>query len=79
MSLWLISMTEEQQDALQRLAAARKISQAAVLRDALDSLIEHDARLRRLEQARQLSGRYHSGHTSTSVDHDEALDEAFSA
>ena len=74
-----ISITEEQQDALQRLAAARKVSQAAVFRDALDSLIEYDARLRRLQQARQVVGRYHSGYTSTSVEHDEALDDAFSA
>ena len=72
-----ISMTEQQQEALQRLAAVRKVSQAAVLRDALDSLIDQDARVRRLAQARQVAGRYRSGHSTTSVDHDGALDEAF--
>lgn len=72
-------MTEEQQAALQRLAAARKVSQAAVLREALDSLIDHDARLRRLDRARNLIGAYRSEPGTTAVDHDEALDEAFSA
>ena len=73
-----ISMTEEQQEALQRLAAARKVSQAAVLRDALDLLIDQDTRLRRLEQARQLIGKYRSEPSNTAVDHDDALDDAFS-
>ncbi|HZB40376.1 MAG TPA: ribbon-helix-helix protein, CopG family [Ilumatobacter sp.] len=74
-----ISMTEEQQEALRRLAALRNVSQAAVLRDALDSLIGHDTRLRRLERARQLIGAYRSAASNTAVEHDEALDDAFSA
>jgi Arc/MetJ-type ribon-helix-helix transcriptional regulator len=74
-----ISMTEEQQAALQRLAAARKVSQAAVLREALDALIDHDARLRRLERARRVAGRYRADDGKSYVDHDAALDDAFSA
>jgi hypothetical protein len=74
-----ISITEEQQEALQRLAAARKVSQAAVLRDALDLVIGEDVRLRRLERARQLAGKYHADDNEHYVDHDAALDDAFSA
>ena len=74
-----ISITEEQQEALQRLAAARKVSQAAVLRDALDLVIGEDVRLRRLERARQLAGKYQADDDKHYVDHDAALDDAFSA
>jgi Arc/MetJ-type ribon-helix-helix transcriptional regulator len=74
-----ISITEEQQEALQRLAAARNVSQAAVLREALELLIGEDVRLRRLERARQLAGKYHADDNKRYADHDAALDDAFSA
>jgi hypothetical protein len=73
-----ISMTEEQAAALRRLAAVRKRSQAAVLRDALDSLVDDDERSQRVERARSVIGKYRSGHSTTSVQHDAVLDEAFS-
>ena len=72
-------MTEEQQDALRRLAALRNVSQAAVRRDALDSLIDRDAHVRRVERARQLAGKYRADDGRRYVDHDAALDDAFSA
>ena len=34
-------MTDEQQEALRRLAALRQVSQAAVFRDALDTILDH--------------------------------------
>jgi hypothetical protein len=70
-------MTEEQAEALRRLAAVRKTSQAALLREALDHLVAEDERNQLLERARSIAGRYRSGHHSTSEHHDEALDEAF--
>jgi hypothetical protein len=70
-------MTDEQQDALRRLAALRQVSQAAVLRDALDSLVAADAHSRRVAKARQAVGAFRSDSLSTSADHDAALDEAF--
>lgn len=73
-----ISMTEEQAEGLRRLSAVRNRSQAALLRDALDSLLEDDARARRGERARASFGAFRSGRTDTSERHDEALDEAFS-
>jgi hypothetical protein len=73
-----ISMTEEQAAALRRLAAVRKRSQAALLRDALDSLVDDDELTRRIERAYSIVGKYRSGHSTTSEQHDAALDEAFS-
>ena len=74
-----ISMTDEQQEALRRLAALRNVSQAAVLRDALDSLIGRDAHVRRVERARQVAGKYRADDGENFLDHDAALDDAFSS
>lgn len=78
-----ISMTEEQAEGLRRLASLRQRSQAALLRDALDELL-NDAELdRRIELARAAVGRHASGRRSTghrgvSEDHDAELEHAFS-
>ncbi len=71
-------MTQEQADALRRLASLRRKSQAAVLRDALDSLIADDTRSRRITRARAAAGAFRSGVSSTSEFHDDALIDAFS-
>ena len=70
-------MTEQQAEALRHLAALREKSQAAVLRDALDALVVADQRAIRIARARRAVGAYRSGSSATSVDHDEALVEAF--
>lgn len=72
-----ISMTEEQADALRRLAVARGISQAAVMRDLLDEVVERDIRSRRIESVRRMLGTARSGHSDTSVNHDAALEDAY--
>lgn len=72
-----ISMTEEQAQALRRLAALRQRSQAALLREALDDLLGDDERTRGVERAREVIGAFRSGSTDTSEHHDEALDDAF--
>jgi hypothetical protein len=72
-----ISMTDEQAEALRRLAAARQRSQAALLRDALDDLLAGDERTGRVVRAREAVGAFRSGTTETSERHDEALDDAF--
>jgi hypothetical protein len=74
-----ISITEEQQRALRRLAAARRVSQAAVVRDALDEVRSRDARSRRVARARAAIGTYRSGSSELGVEHDAALDDAFTA
>jgi predicted DNA-binding protein len=74
-----ISMTEEQAEGLRRLSAARQRSQAALLRDALDDLLDDDERGRRVERAREVIGEFRSGSSDTSEHHDEALDDAFAS
>lgn len=72
-----ISMTDEQQEALRRLAALRQVSQAAVFRDALDTILDHELRATRATRARTAIGAFRSGTTNTSTEHDEAPLEAF--
>jgi hypothetical protein len=72
-----ISMTPAQAEALRRLAAQRRTSQAALLREALDLLVAEEARERRIERARAAIGAGGSGSSSTAVDHDGVLADAF--
>ena len=72
-------MTEEQAEALRRLSATRKRSQAALLREALDDLLADDERIRRVARARDPIGAFRSGSTATSEHHDEALGDAFAS
>ncbi len=73
-----ISMTGAQQDAVRRVAAARGVSQAAVFRDALDTVLDHQLRGSRVDRARLATGAYRSGDSNLAIDHDDALDESFS-
>jgi hypothetical protein len=68
-----ISMTSEQADALRRLAAVRRRSQAALLRDALDELLREDLVARRAARARAVIGAFRSGLHDTADAHDEVL------
>ena len=72
-----ISMTEEQAEGLRRLAALRRRSQAALLRDALDDLLDQDQQARRVAKARDAVGAFRSGRPDGSERHDEALVDAF--
>jgi hypothetical protein len=72
-----ISMTEEQADALKRLAAVRGVSQAAVMRDLLDDLAAREVRSRRIAKVRAALGTFASAEGA--IDHDDALVEAFLA
>jgi hypothetical protein len=72
-------MTERQAEGLRRLAALRERSQAALLREALDQLLDSEELTRRVARARAVTGAFSSGRHDTATDHDEALDDAFSA
>jgi hypothetical protein len=74
-----ISMTEQQAEGLRRLAALRRRSQAAVLRDALDDILEQDHQVRRVAKARDAVGAFRSGRGDGSERHDEALVDAFAS
>ena len=72
-----ISMTGDQAEALRRLAAVRRRSQAALLRDALDELLRDDTLARRVGHAREVIGAFRSGTSDTAEEHDRALTAAF--
>lgn len=70
-------MTEEQAEGLRRLAALRRRSQASLLRDALDNLIDADERIRRADAARSVIGAFVSSGDNAAVDHDAELEAAY--
>lgn len=74
-----VSLSEEQAERLRVRAAARGVSQAALVRHALDAYLDNEELSLRVRRARSPVGAFRSGCASLSEDHDEALDEAFSA
>ena len=71
-----IQLTEDQAAALRRSANARRMSMAAVVREAVDrELAGETSRQIAWERALAVVGKYRSGTTKTSVDHDSAFDE----
>ncbi|MCY3562424.1 MAG: ribbon-helix-helix domain-containing protein [Acidimicrobiia bacterium] len=73
-----VSITEEQAARLRDLARERNVSQASLMREALEVLLAEDDLSQRVRRARRPVGSYRSGHSRTAVQHDEALDDAFS-
>ncbi|HLG08387.1 MAG TPA: ribbon-helix-helix protein, CopG family [Gaiellaceae bacterium] len=71
-----IQLTEQQARALRRVAASRGMSMAAVIREVLDRALttSHDAKV---ERALAVVGRFSSGATTVSRDHDRELERAF--
>ena len=71
-----IQLTETQAAALRRRAQARRVSSAAVVRDAVarEQAIDGGKEAART-RALAVVGKYRSGTTTTSVDHDSAFDE----
>ena len=72
-------MTEAQARRLRLLSARSRRSQAALLRDALDTLLDVELRQRTIDRARHAAGAFSSDAGSVSVDHDAELDAAFSS
>jgi hypothetical protein len=71
-----IQVSEEQAAALRHRANARRVSIAAVVRDAVDrELAGETPKQIALSRALAVVGKYRSGTTTTSVDHDSAFDE----
>jgi Arc/MetJ-type ribon-helix-helix transcriptional regulator len=76
-----ISLTEAQLDAVRREAVRRGLSMSGVVRAAVDQLIDaqraHTERGERRELALGVIGRFASGSTDGSDDHDRHLADAF--
>lgn len=73
-----ISLTEEQADALRRLAAARSTSLAALIRGAVDEVLAREAGGAPQSRFFRSVGRYGAGTPGDAAErHDDYLDEAF--
>ncbi len=72
-----IQLTDVQARRLKRLAQQRKISMAAVVREAVDRLTGDDDYEERRRTAISSFGRFSSGQPDIASDHDRYLDEAY--
>jgi hypothetical protein len=75
-----IQLTEEQAEALQRIARARGCSQAELVRQGVDFIIGQDPTVSPRElrdRAAAISGQFRSGRKDISRRHDDHLAEAF--
>lgn len=74
-----IQLTEEQAHRLKRLAAERGVSQATIVREALDQILDRDDRAARWDRAMEAveRGGFRSGLADVSVEHDAYLAEDF--
>ena len=72
-----VQLTEAQADKAKRIAAARGVSMAEVIREAVDQLPDRDDRAERWARALAVvgAGRDRDGATDVSVRHDEYLAE----
>jgi predicted transcriptional regulator len=74
-----IQLTDDQARQLKRLAAARGVSLARLIREAVDKVLDADSSEERWAQAQRGMGQFRSGHSDISENHDEHLSAAFSA
>jgi Ribbon-helix-helix protein, copG family len=72
-----VQLTEEQANAVKRVAAERGVSMAEVLRELVDAHLMQSTSDDRRERAIRAIGRHHSGRKDVSREHDRELAEAF--
>ena len=75
-----IQLTEEQSKALKRLASARHLPMAELIRQGVDAVLRSTAALdagERRKRAMAIAGRFRSGKRDISREHDRHLAEAF--
>lgn len=75
-----IQLTEEQAEALKRLAAQKQVSVAELIRQGVDAFIRSIGTVspeERKKRAIAIAGRFHSGLRNLSTKHDDYLKEAY--
>ena len=75
-----IYLTEEQAQALRAMALARRVSVAELIRQGVDLLILQSGGIDLAERRRRAiaaAGRFHSGQSTVSTEHDRHLVEAY--
>lgn len=76
-----IQLTQEQAKAIKKIARARHLSVAELIRQAVDNLIKASTVIdveERRKRALDAAGRFRSGLRDLSTEHDKYLEEAFS-
>jgi predicted DNA-binding ribbon-helix-helix protein len=76
-----IQLTAQQAKAIKKIARARHLSVAELIRQAVDNLIKASTVIdveERRKRALDAAGRFHSGLRDLSTEHDKYLEEAFS-
>jgi RecA/RadA recombinase len=76
-----IQLTQEQANAIKKIARARHLSVAELIRQALESFIKSSAVMdieERRKRAIEIAGQFSSGKRDISKEHDKYLEEAFS-
>ena len=77
-----VQLTEAHMHTLKRLAAKRRVSVAALIRESVDLLIRAVRPIddkERQRRALEAAGRFHSGHLDLAAEHDRHLAEAYRA
>lgn len=75
-----IQLTERQMEALRQASEREKVSVAEIIRRALDEALAGSASFSREElkrRAAEVAGRFASGHSEVSAEHDRHLEEAY--
>jgi len=72
-----IQLTQEQARAVKEMAANRGVSMAEVIREAVDRLVVEEDRSDKMKSFLKLAGRFSSGLTDVSVNHDKYLEEIY--
>ena len=74
-----IQLSEGQAKALKKISAERGISMAEVIREAVDRIVAEAERQKNMRGFLNLSGRFSSGLTDVSINHDKYLEEDYLA
>ena len=72
-----IQLTEKQTQALKEIAVRRGVSVAELIRQSVDRFLEGDLEAEKWARALSMLGRYHSGVSDVSMNHDKYLDECY--
>ena len=74
-----IQLTEGQASALKEIAQQQGVSMAELIRRAVERIVEEGDKEDKWRRASSVIGRYRSGRSDVSGNHDQYLDEAYSS
>ncbi len=72
-----IQLTEQQARAVKELAARRGVSMAELIREAVERIVKEGEDAEKWRRASTIVGKFHSGQSDISVEHDKYLAEEY--